>query len=227
MWGNFLIMTIKHIFFDIADTLLHKPEVPIIIHRLLAEKGIAARGESIVRAHRSTRELMAAPPKTGREFYLRFNARFLEVLGVIPDQNLCEQIYLECRELPWTTFDDVSVLDKIGMPVGVISNWDATLNERLTKHFHVDFHPVIISSEHGISKPDVGIYLAAIKKSGCLPHEIIHVGDSISLDIVPALAAGIRPILLDRANIYEYYNGERISGLSQLLNIINDDKVMS
>lgn len=220
-------MAIKQIFFDVADTLLYKPEFPKVILSLLAERGTPVREESIVRAHRSARELIPAPPKTGREFYIQFNARFLEVLGVMPDLDLCEKIYLQCRGLPWTAYEDISVLDEIDIKIGIISNWDATLGKRLKEHFQIDFYPVVISAMCDISKPDIGIYLEAIEKSGYSADEIIHVGDSIRLDIAPAKAVGIRPILLDRANLYEYYNGERITGLSQLLNILNKDKVMS
>lgn len=219
-------MAVKQIFFDIADTLLYKPELPAVIQGILAERDVLVPVTSIAYAHRCTRELIPVPPKTGRDFYLRFNADFLRVLGVLPDQGLCEEIYLRCRGLSWAPFDDVSVLDGIAMDIGVISNWDTTLKERLKEHFKTPFAPVVVSAECGVSKPDAGIYRTAIEMSGYAPHEIIHVGDSIRLDIVPALAAGIRAILLDRAGLYEYYDGEKITALSQLVDIIEKDKVM-
>jgi FMN phosphatase YigB (HAD superfamily) len=220
-------MTIKQVYFDIADTLLYKPEVPKIIRELLMAKGICAGEEQIIRAHRACRELIPAPDKTGREFYLDFNARFLEVLGVYPDAGLVEDIYLGCRGLPWIPFDDVGVLDEIDLPVGVISNWDSSLAEKLNLFFPGRFSPVVVSSECGCAKPDPGIYLEAIKRSGVAPHEIVFVGDSIRLDIVPALDLGIRAILVDRMKLYSLFNYERIVHLSQLIKLISEDKRLS
>lgn len=213
-------MAIKQIYFDIADTLLHKPDVPIIIRGLLMAKGVNAGEEQIIRAHRACRELIPAPDKTGREFYLDFNARFLEVLGVYPDAELVEDIYLKCRGLQWVPFNDVGVLNEINLPIGVISNWDSSLEEKLKQFFPNRFSPVVVSSGCGCAKPDPGIYLKAIKESGVESHEILFVGDSIRLDIVPALGLGIRAILVDRFNMFPLYNSERISHLSQIVTSI-------
>ena len=55
------------------------------------------------------------------------------------------------------------------------------------------FSHVFISSEAGKAKQDGGLFRHALKQLGCLPTQVIHVGDSIR-DILGASKAGIKVI---------------------------------
>lgn len=207
---------IKYILFDVADTLLHKPALWETINATLAKAGVTTEITAIMRAHRATRELLTVPDQTGRDFYLVFNTRFLEVLGVLPTEALAEQIYLDCRSLPWEPFADTTVIKELGLPVGVISNWDSSLREKLASHFAFEFSPIIISEEVGFAKPDPRIYESALKATGMKPEEILFIGDSIHLDLVPALFLGLKAVLVDRNRFYTAFNGIRIESLDAL-----------
>lgn len=209
-------LVIKHVLFDVADTLLHKPALLGTIRRTLANAGITVDAATIARAHRATRELLTVPDRTGREFYLVFNFRFLEVLGVLPTPALAEQIYLNCRSLPWEAFPDTAVFEKIGLPVGVVSNWDSSLREKLATHFKIEFAPLVISEEVGFAKPDQRIYKEAIRQTRLEASEILFIGDSIRLDIVPAVQAGMTAVLVDRYDLYPSYNGVRVKDFNEL-----------
>lgn len=208
---------IKHVLFDVADTLLHKPALWETIKSTLANAGVTVEITVIARAHRATRELLTVPDRTGRDFYLTFNARFLEVLGVLPTNELVEQIYLNCRSLPWAPFADTAVLKELGLPIGIVSNWNSTLREQLETHFpELMFSPIVVSEEHGTAKPDLQIYMAAVHRTGLCPNEILFIGDSIRLDMVPAIHAGLTALLIDRQVLYPFYNGFRIEDFSEL-----------
>ena len=123
--------------------------------------------------------------------------------------------------MAWRAFPDASVLLEIRQAKGVISNWDRTLREKLNELFPPIFDPIVVSQEIGVAKPNVEIYLEAVRLSGVQPEQIIFVGDSIHLDIVPALSVGMKPILLDRTGYYNLYNGLKISSLNELPSIID------
>jgi FMN phosphatase YigB (HAD superfamily) len=217
-------MAIKRILFDVADTLLHKPGLWSAIAAELARDGIPASETQIARAHRATRELLPAPDRTGRDFYLEFNARFFDVLGVLPGPDLAERIYLGCRHLPWAPFADTEVLGRLGRPLGIVSNWDGTLRDRLKEHLPaVDFDLMLISSEAGVAKPDRRFFDKVLEAAGEAPGELVYVGDSIRLDMVPAMKAGLRCLLIDRTDHYPLYQGERLMSLYDLKRLIDDE----
>jgi putative hydrolase of the HAD superfamily len=103
----------------------------------------------------------------------------------------------------WRIYDDViPTLDALaarGLKLGVISNWDERLRpllERLKLARY--FEAIIVSREVGSSKPSRGIFEHAVRKLGLPPEAILHVGDSLAMDVRGAEAAGLRALLLRR-----------------------------
>jgi putative hydrolase of the HAD superfamily len=104
----------------------------------------------------------------------------------------------------------------LGIPLGVVSNSDGTVQaelHRLGVCYPADGHRsasatgpaagvevgvVIDSAVVGVSKPDPEIFRIALDALGLTPSEtILHVGDSLRYDVAGALAAGLRPVHLD------------------------------
>jgi putative hydrolase of the HAD superfamily len=52
--------------------------------------------------------------------------------------------------------------------------------------------------EHGVAKPDASIFHAACERLQLPPHEVLHVGDDIAMDVVGAARAGLRTCWIDR-----------------------------
>jgi putative hydrolase of the HAD superfamily len=52
--------------------------------------------------------------------------------------------------------------------------------------------------EHGAAKPSPSIFLAACRELQCAPHEVLHVGDDIEMDVVGAARAGLRTCWINR-----------------------------
>lgn len=52
--------------------------------------------------------------------------------------------------------------------------------------------------EHGVGKPDAGIFHAACARLGFAPREVLHVGDDIELDVVGAARAGLHTAWINR-----------------------------
>lgn len=103
-----------------------------------------------------------------------------------------------------------------GHRLGVISNWDDTLEAILGRRGLLDlFEIVAVSTALGVAKPDGRIFRAALDAADVAPSLAVHVGDEPVADGQGARAAGIRPILVgcDLAGV------ERIEKLAELWNL--------
>jgi putative hydrolase of the HAD superfamily len=87
-----------------------------------------------------------------------------------------------------------------GWALVVVSNWDASLHERLAETGLGELvDGAVASAELGAAKPDGAIFTRALAIAGAEPGDAWHVGDDVEADVEGALAAGIRPVLLARA----------------------------
>ncbi|CAI06576.1 HAD family hydrolase [Aromatoleum aromaticum] len=93
--------------------------------------------------------------------------------------------------------DSLDALQRIAarMPVAAITNGNADL-QRIGLTAHFAFH--LGAREHGAAKPDPGIFLAACTRLGCMPAEVLHVGDHVEMDVAGAVRAGLRACWLNR-----------------------------
>jgi HAD superfamily hydrolase (TIGR01549 family) len=105
----------------------------------------------------------------------------------------------------------------LGLRLGVVSNANGTvaaLFDRL--ELSPFFDAVLDSAVVGVEKPDPRLFLLALERLGAVPAEAVHVGDFVSVDVVGARAAGVRPILLDEAGLYPDADCPRVRSLSEL-----------
>ena len=123
----------------------------------------------------------------------------------------------------WRVFDDVQpALEKLaslGVRRGIISNWDERLRI-LLKRLRLDqhFETFTISCEAGFVKPSPRIFEIAAHSLGLVPGAILHVGDSIELDLEPARQAGFRALIVDRGGGTAGPDG--IRSLNEILNAL-------
>jgi putative hydrolase of the HAD superfamily len=99
-----------------------------------------------------------------------------------------------------------------GLRLVVVSNWDCSLQEVLARvglAEHLD--GVVSSAEAGARKPAPEIFARALELAGVGPPEAVHVGDTPEEDRAGALAAGIRPLIIDRRG-----DGGDIASLGEL-----------
>ncbi|MEA2166933.1 MAG: hypothetical protein QOF76_233 [Solirubrobacteraceae bacterium] len=82
----------------------------------------------------------------------------------------------------------------------VVSNWDVSLHEVLRRTGLAPLLDGAVSSaEAGRAKPDPEPVRQALRLAGVAPADAWLVGDEPGADIGAARAAGVRPILIDRA----------------------------
>ena len=114
---------------------------------------------------------------------IRYEAlvRTLEHVGA-PSQAVAEQLlrsYTEARFAHTTPYPDVApALNtlKSRFQIGIISNGNS-YPERCGLPDTFDF--TFFAHDCGFHKPNRRIFELALSESGCLPHEVLHVGDSL------------------------------------------------
>jgi len=210
-------MCAKALIFDAANTLLHKPALYPAIAGVLAKYGVDIPLDFLAARHRLVSEVVLFPDTTSKDFYHEFNAHFLRSLGIASNTELLDAMFAACTYLPWAPFADTAALSGMTLPMGVLSNWDSTLRDKLAHIEGVNFEWVLGSAEVGVRKPDPLFFEKAVTATGVGASEIVYVGDSIRLDIEPALRAGMQAILVDRDHLYVNGNVPRIDSLDQLI----------
>jgi putative hydrolase of the HAD superfamily len=105
--------------------------------------------------------------------------------------------------LHFSAFDDARPALELararGQRVIVVSNWDVSLEEVLSRvGLAAHLNAVVTSASVGVRKPAVAIFERALALAGARAHEAVHVGDSVEDDVAGAQAAGIEPVLVRR-----------------------------
>jgi HAD superfamily hydrolase (TIGR01509 family) len=193
---------VKYIFFDVSGTLLGKPILFEKINEVLIRFGCTVSIDELKYKHKLLSEIIHFPDRTDENFYSHFNSELLRLLGIVPSEELLKAIFSNCTYLPWEKFEDTEVLSEIDVPIGIISNFNSTLKDKLNQFFGPVFKDVLVSEELGVAKPKIAFYERALERLNFTPDEVLYIGDSIKLDIEPAMSLGIKSLLIDRDNFY-------------------------
>jgi putative hydrolase of the HAD superfamily len=225
------------VFFDAGETLVHPhPTFPDLFASVLAREGHDVSAETIrqrihlvtdrFRSAAEANELWTTSPERSRRFWHGVYEIFLREVGVPNGDGLIDRMYAEFTDLAnYALFDDViPVLERLrsaGLTLGIVSNFEEWL-ERLLEHLGVRelFDVRIISGVEGLEKPDPRIFLLAVDRAGVEPNRSVYVGDNPVLDVEPARAVGMFPVLVDRRDRYLDAPGSRISSLQELPRIM-------
>jgi putative hydrolase of the HAD superfamily len=127
----------------------------------------------------------------------------------------------------WTIPETRSALDALrdlGVPMGVVSNASGQIEAMLRREIcqvgrggHVEMRCIVDSHVVGVSKPDPTIFDHALVHFAEFERSrIAYVGDSVTMDIGAATAAGLHPILLDPYDDHAGADFERIRSVVEL-----------
>lgn len=117
-------------------------------------------------------------------------------------------------------------LHRAGTPLGVVSNASGQIEDVLRRSGvcqvgagpGVPVRVVVDSHVVGVAKPDPGIFEPALSAlDGVERHRVAYVGDSVTMDVGGARAAGLHPILLDPHDDHAGADFARISSLLDLV----------
>jgi putative hydrolase of the HAD superfamily len=93
----------------------------------------------------------------------------------------------------------LKALRAAGRRLVVLSNWDASLHQRLAETgLAALVDGAVASAELGAAKPERAAFAAALAVAGADARDAWHVGDSLEADVEGARAAGLRAVLIAR-----------------------------
>jgi len=166
------------------------------------------------------------------EVYIRYETLLLKNIGIdLSDEvRTVTKIFQRVEELygdiGFALYDDViPVMEKLrdkDLKIGLITNLEIDMKpicSELGLDPYLDF--IVTSGEAGSDKPQPEIFMIALEKAGVEASEAVHVGDQYKIDAVGAMNAGIKPIIIDRNDLYpEIKDCPRIRNLDELFDVI-------
>ena len=205
---------------------------PTVLGPLLSYYG----GDPSIDAHRRAHYRgMAAKSAAGssERFWDEYNRAYVRFLGV-PEHDVDEAAEALARTRGahlwrWPIPESVTALralHRAGVPIGVVSNASGQIEDVLRRSGVCQVGPgdhtpvLVIVDSHlvGVSKPDPAIFGHALHVFGDIAAErIAYVGDSVTMDIGGARAAGLHPILLDPYDDHPDADFARIASLEELV----------
>jgi REG-2-like HAD superfamily hydrolase len=208
--------SIKAVFFDVGQTLL-TPGIPeeLSFVQAATEVGAELDPADVVRLMPQVYERYEELYESDDSFWSdeeRATAIWLEVYAYLAE---LAGIPAHAREIArrvhqtyftagaWQIFADVlptlNALKAHGLRMGLISNWDSSLEPiimdlGLGSHFAT----IIASTVVRMHKPQRLIFDLALERIGVRAAEAVHVGDHLQADVGGARDAGLLPVLIDR-----------------------------
>jgi 2-haloacid dehalogenase len=117
--------------------------------------------------------------------------RFGKQLGFEPSSGELRSLH---ESVPsWPPFPDtVPALQRLQKryKLAVISNIDDELFDQTRKHLGIEFACVITAQQAGSYKPSIRNFQLALRTMGLKPEHLLHAGQSIYHDVIPAHALG-------------------------------------
>jgi putative hydrolase of the HAD superfamily len=209
---------------------------PTVLSPLLAPYGGTTSIEAHCRAHYAA---MAAKSTAGagEVFWSEYDRTYVASVGVDPRHRAHAAELLNITRTAqlwrWPIPDSMSALTELarhGVPMGVVSNASGQIEAELLRAeicqvgsgIGVAMRCVIDSHVVGIAKPDPGIFDHALAYFPEFERaRIAYVGDSVTMDIGGARAAGLHPLLLDPFDDHPDADFDRIGSLHDLIPMVS------
>lgn len=215
---------VRAVFFDLDGTLIfQEPDSLDVMAAFCAEIGQPLTDEAWHSGRRARHAYFIDPAirrtfgsLSSEQFWHHHHRHMLEVVGVSGDldclareltvrNSALETVYC-CPEASGHTLRELRAR---GYQLGLITN-RVNLDRML---LHLDemalrpyFDHVAAAGEVGISKPEPGIFCAALARAGVAAGEAVYVGDNYWADVVGAQRAGLVAVLLDPYRLFPEAN---------------------
>ena len=224
------------VFFDIGGTLMFDdPPVPEVFARVARRRGHGITVRDVEPCMQQVDEYYQSEYLRDGDFWCDHDRAvqiWLDMYAMmadyveIRDEGLPQAVYDEyLNPENWSLFPDAPAclkgLKRRGFRLGVISNWDATLEGLLRNMGYLPyFDEVIASAAVGCRKPSKAIFEIALDRMGVKAEDAVHVGDLPEADGEGASGAGIRPIIIDRNGRFDDCPFERVPVLTDLVSLL-------
>ena len=100
--------------------------------------------------------------------------------------------------LPFPDTNEALAKLKTRYQLAIISNTDDELFAATSKHFDVKFDEVITAEQAHAYKPSLAPFHLALQRLGLPRDQVLHVGQSVYHDVLPAQSLGLATVLVQR-----------------------------
>ena len=200
---------IQAVTFDVGGTLIDpRPSVGHVYAEVAARHGL--KNLSVEMLNRRFLAVWRAQPdlvQTKAAWAEIVDQVFLGLVERPPSQTFFSELYQRFSEPgAWHIYEDVlpalKTLGARGLRLGVISNWDDRLRPLLSRLGLANhFQTIVVSCEAGSAKPAPAIFQKAAGQLGMEGSVILHVGDSLEMDIQAAQSAGWSAVQIIRKGV--------------------------
>ena len=190
----------RAITFDCYGTLIDwEPGLLGALRPVLRAHGSKLRDEQILALYAELEPSAQNPYRRYREVLEEVVRGFGKRLGFPASE-------AEARSLPdslqnWQPFPDtVAALQKLQtrFRLAIISNTDDHLFAGTAPHLQVKFDTVITAEQAGAYKPSLAPFRLALERLGLPREQVLHAGQSVYHDVVPARSLGLATVLVRR-----------------------------
>ncbi|MBL7254156.1 HAD family hydrolase [Paractinoplanes lichenicola] len=220
---------LRAVLLDLDDTLIdHHGAVRAALDRWLPEFGVASTSDTYALWDEVQERHMVAWRERRVTFAEQRRRRlrdFLPQIQVPYEESALDDIfegYLRAYEASWRRFPDVDdalvALAAAGLATAVLTN--GTVAQQRAKLVKAGLEgrvgPLFTVEDLGVAKPSPDAFRLACERLGLEPARVVSVGDRHDLDVLPARAAGLRAIHLDRHDAGPHDEPDRLTTLAGL-----------
>ncbi|MZQ86283.1 HAD-IA family hydrolase [Paenibacillus sp. 5J-6] len=217
----------KAVFLDFYGTLVHEDEVYIeeICRRILTSTSTRTTTQDIGKYwwnsfSKTFNASYGDNFRTQREIELRSLEDTIAFYNSSENPRELSEILFDHWQAP-ELFEDTNVfLSSISTPKIILSNIDRNDIQSAINHNGLSFERVISSEDVKSYKPRPEMFQQALASYNLSPLEVLHVGDSLSSDVIGAQNAGIKVAWINRkhkALPENYYPDYIINSLQELI----------
>jgi len=187
--------------FDCYGTLINWEDgILCCLHRVLAAYGKDTDDATILRLFGD----FEASAEQGvyrryREVLQSVVRQFGEQLGFAPTDQQARSLPESLQAWkPWP--DTVSALRELRsrFRLAIISNVDDDLFAATKPQLGVEFDQIITAQQAGAYKPSLKVFELALRRVGVPEHRVLHVGQSLYHDVIPAQSLGLSTVWVNR-----------------------------
>lgn len=187
--------------FDCYGTLINWEEgILRCLHRMLAARGKATDDATILRLYGDFEaRAEQGEYRSYREVLRSVVAQFGEEFGFAANDQEANWLPESLKDWqPWS--DTVSALRELRdrYRLAIISNIDDDLFAATLPKLGVQFDPIITAQQAGAYKPSLKVFELALSRLALPAHRVLHVGQSIYHDVLPAQSLGLATVWVNR-----------------------------
>lgn len=190
----------KAITFDCYGTLIDwESGLLAAIRPILRAHGARLSDEEILKLYSELEPKAQAPYRPYREVLSQVAREFGQRLGFSLSQQEAESLPGSLKN--WLPFADTNAaLAKLKTKyrLAIISNTDDDLFAATSKHFNIKFDEVVTAEQAQAYKPSPAPFHLALQRLGLAQDQLLHAGQSIHHDVLPAQSLGLTTVLVKR-----------------------------